>query len=117
MKHMFTLEELKEDPAALLDITQEVREECEQWGEVTNVVLYDKEPEGIITVRFMTPEAAAECVRKTNGRAFDGRTVVAYISTGREKFKKSQHTGPMTEEEEKEEEERLKKYGEWLENH
>lgn len=38
---MFTLKELKEDASLLLDLKEDVREECETLGEVTNVVLYD----------------------------------------------------------------------------
>lgn len=41
LKHMFTLKELEEDASLLLDLKEEVREECETLGEVTNVVLYD----------------------------------------------------------------------------
>ncbi len=41
LKHMFTLEELQEDPSLLLDLKEDVREEAETIGDVTNVVLYD----------------------------------------------------------------------------
>lgn len=41
LKHMFTLKELEEDATLLLDLKEDVREECETLGEVTNVVLYD----------------------------------------------------------------------------
>ena len=41
LKHMFTPKELEEDPTLLLDLKEDVREECETLGEVTNVVLYD----------------------------------------------------------------------------
>jgi len=41
LKHMFTLAELEEDPSLLLDLKEDVREECATLGEVTNVVLYD----------------------------------------------------------------------------
>lgn len=41
LKHMFTLQELEEDAALLLDLKEDVREECASLGEVTNVVLYD----------------------------------------------------------------------------
>lgn len=40
-KHMFTLDELASDPTLLLDLKEDVREECETLGAVTNVVLYD----------------------------------------------------------------------------
>ena len=41
LKHMFTLGELEEDPSLLLDLKEDVREECATLGDVTNVVLYD----------------------------------------------------------------------------
>lgn len=41
LKHMFTKQELAEDAALLLDLKDDVREECSTLGEVTNVVLYD----------------------------------------------------------------------------
>jgi len=40
LKHMFTLDELQEDPTLLIDLKEDVREECELLGEVTNVTLY-----------------------------------------------------------------------------
>ena len=41
LKHMFSLKELDEDASLLLDLKEDVRDECETLGEVTNVVLYD----------------------------------------------------------------------------
>lgn len=93
LRHMFTLEELREDPAALLDIKEDIRDECAKLGPVTNVVLYDEEEEGIVSVRFQTREAAEACVRLMHGRAFDGRIVEAFFATGREKFRKSKDSG------------------------
>lgn len=89
LKHMFTLQELEEDPAAILDIKEDIREECSKLGEVTNVVLFDLEVDGIASVRFSNAEAARACVGVMDGRSFDGRTVEAYISVGNEQFKKS----------------------------
>ncbi|OIW35193.1 hypothetical protein CONLIGDRAFT_45735 [Coniochaeta ligniaria NRRL 30616] len=89
LTHMFTLRELDEDPAALLDIKEDIRDECAKLGEVTNVVLFDQEEEGIVSVKFATPEAAEACVKLMHGRSFDGRTVEAYFATGKERFRKS----------------------------
>lgn len=89
LKHMFTLDELAEDPAAILDIKEDIREECSKLGEVTNVVLFDLEEEGIASVRYANAEAAKACVGVMDGRSFAGRTVVAFISDGKEQFKKS----------------------------
>lgn len=41
LKHMFSLKELDEDASLLLDLKEDVRDECSMIGEVTNVVLYD----------------------------------------------------------------------------
>lgn len=41
LKHMFTLKELEEDASLLLDLKDDVREECSTLGDVTNVILYD----------------------------------------------------------------------------
>ncbi|KAI9734137.1 MAG: hypothetical protein M1818_006659 [Claussenomyces sp. TS43310] len=97
LKHMFTLQELEEDPAAILDIKEDIREECAKLGEVTNVVLFDLEEDGIASVRFGNAEAARACISLMDGRAFDGRTVVAYISDGKEQFKKSKKKADVDE--------------------
>jgi HIV Tat-specific factor 1 len=89
LKHMFTLEELAEDSAVILDIKEDIREECSKLGEVTNVVLFDMEEDGVASVRFSNAEAAKACVGVMDGRSFAGQKVVAYISDGKEQFKKS----------------------------
>ncbi|ORY66357.1 uncharacterized protein BCR38DRAFT_429988 [Pseudomassariella vexata] len=89
LRHMFTLKELEEDPAALLEIKEDIREECETIGPVTNVVLYDLEEDGVVSVKFKTPDDAEKCVEKMDGRAFDGRIVRATVANGRERYKKS----------------------------
>ncbi|KAL7925084.1 hypothetical protein ACQKWADRAFT_285003 [Trichoderma austrokoningii] len=88
LKHMFTLQELEEDPAALLEIKEDIRDECSKLGPVTSVVLYDLEPNGVVSVRFKNVESAAACIKLMNGRSFGGSTVHAALATG-EKFKKS----------------------------
>ncbi|EGR51229.1 uncharacterized protein TRIREDRAFT_57178 [Trichoderma reesei QM6a] len=90
LRHMFTLQELEEDPAALLEIKEDIRDECSKLGPVTSVVLYDLEPEGVVSVRFKTAEAAAACIKLMHGRSFGGNIVHATLATG-EKFKKSQN--------------------------
>ena len=83
LKHMFTLAELEEDASLLLDLKEDVRDECSTLGEVTNVVLYDvspivryrchlttsngtsfvqQEPEGVMTVKFRHHVSAQACV-------------------------------------------------------
>lgn len=52
LRHMFTLDELKEDPTLLLDLKQDVREDAEQIGKVTNVVLYDVSENITVLIRI-----------------------------------------------------------------
>lgn len=87
---MFTLFELEDDPTLLLDLKEDVREECsEKIGGVTNVVLWDREPEGIITVKFKTAQQAEECVKMMQGRFFAQRRIDAFITSGKPRFKRS----------------------------
>lgn len=89
LRHMFTLQELAEDPAALLDIKDDIREECERLGAVTSVTLYDLEEDGVVSVKFQSPQSAEACIELMDGRAFDGRVVRATFATGKEKYRKS----------------------------
>lgn len=47
----------------MLEIKEDIRDECSKLGEVTNVVLFDREPDGVASVRFANAEAAKACVR------------------------------------------------------
>ncbi len=114
LKNMFTLQELDEDPALLLDLKEDVRQECERFGPVTNVVLYDHLEEGVMTVKFEIQESAVRCVQKMNGRYFGGKTVQAYIHDGREKFKRRPELTELLST--TDDHERLDKYAEWLES-
>ena len=42
LEHMFTLDELEEDPSLLLDLKEVMREECAALEDVTNLVSYDE---------------------------------------------------------------------------
>lgn len=54
---------MQEDPTAILDIKEDIREECSKLGNVSNVVLYDLEPTGVARVKFTDPDAAEACVK------------------------------------------------------
>ncbi|GAA93593.1 uncharacterized protein L969DRAFT_51782 [Mixia osmundae IAM 14324] len=123
--HMFTLTELEEDPTLLLELKEEVLEECEETiGKVNAITLYDKEADGVITIKFADAIAAQACVLKMNGRFFAGRQIEASIFDGKKRFRK---TGDRATDSdlakeatavagtEEEERERLDKFAEWLE--
>ncbi|KAG8863479.1 hypothetical protein FRB96_008219 [Tulasnella sp. 330] len=117
LKHMFTLKDLEDDASLLLDLKQEVREECETLGDVTNIVLYDKELDGVITVKFRDSVSAQACILKMNGRFFDGRKVSAELYTGKEKFRKTGDANDLLDEHDGDEAEkkRLDAFAGWLE--
>ena len=89
MRHAFTLAELDEDDAAILEIKEDMREEAETFGDVTNVTLFDKEQDGIITVRFKEFESAEKFRDANNGRHFSGRKLEVTLAEEKPKFKKS----------------------------
>ncbi|EPY50160.1 U2 snRNP-associated protein Uap2 [Schizosaccharomyces cryophilus OY26] len=113
LKHIFTLDELDAQPELLLDLKEDITAEAEKCGRVTNVVLYDQEPEGVVTIRFSTNEEAEECMRLMQGRYFDGRIVEASIYDGKTRYRKS---GKQSFEDDEEEEHRLERFASWLEN-
>ncbi|KAG9320238.1 hypothetical protein KVV02_005859 [Mortierella alpina] len=111
LKHMFTIQELEADPTLLLDLKEDIREECEKMGEVTNVIIYDHHPEGVVSVRFKDKESAELCVKFMSGRFFAGQRVVAEIYDGHTKYEIQK----SKEELELEEKQRLDRYARWLE--
>ncbi|KAF9268866.1 hypothetical protein L218DRAFT_918028 [Marasmius fiardii PR-910] len=114
LKHMFTLQELEEDASLLLDLKEDVREECSSLGEVTNVVLYDQEPEGVMTVKFRDPISAQACVLKMNGRFFAGQKIEASLYSGKQRFKRSGAGDDVEGEGEEAEKKRLDDFANWL---
>ncbi|KAJ7462298.1 hypothetical protein B0H11DRAFT_2160144 [Mycena galericulata] len=114
LKHMFTLKGLEDDASLLLDLKEDVREECASLGEVTNVVLYDKEPEGVMTVKFRDPLSAQACVLKMNGRFFDGLRVEASLYSGKQRFRRSGAGEEIEGDNDESEKKRLDSFAQWL---
>ncbi|KAF8756917.1 RNA recognition motif [Rhizoctonia solani] len=97
---------------------EDVREECSTLGEVTNVVLYDEEEDGVMTVKFKDPVSAQACILKMNGRFFAGRKVVAEFFDGRQRFRRSGHDASNAnaegDDDDQAERQRLDDFAEWL---
>ena len=75
LKNMFRAEEETEDEW-WLDIAEDVREECAQFGEVTHVFV-DRESEGFVYLKFADVAGASKAKDALHGRWFAGRTVAA----------------------------------------
>lgn len=89
IKNVFKLYQLEDDDAAILEIKEDMREAAAKYGEVTKVVLYDKEPEGIVSVRFSDFDSAEAFRNGFNGRRYNGENMEICIAEDRPKFKKS----------------------------
>lgn len=72
-----------------MDIKDETREQAEEYGTVTNVIMYDLEADGVIQIRFSDPADAKRFATFINGKKFDGVHVIAYVPQGNERFRKS----------------------------
>lgn len=108
MKNMFNVDEFEEDPVAITEIRDDLRTECEKFGVVKKVIVFDRHPDGVCSVAFKTAEAASKCKESLNGRWFGGKTVEASIWDG--------NTDYQIEETDREREERLKKWENFLDS-
>uniref|UniRef100_A0A183GGZ5 RRM domain-containing protein n=1 Tax=Heligmosomoides polygyrus TaxID=6339 RepID=A0A183GGZ5_HELPZ len=63
----------------LLDLKEEVQESCSKYGTVKKVVVYDNNPEGVVTVTFETTLCSDMAVKMLNGRIVDGRRFVILL--------------------------------------
>jgi HIV Tat-specific factor 1 len=94
IKEVFTQASIKQaiidgDDDYLQDIHEDMKEEAEKFGEVTDVVVYDLEDPGVVTVNFRSADAAEACIKVFDGRNYDGRKLKAYTSDEPEVFHKS----------------------------
>lgn len=80
---------MDEDLEAYGDIKDDLRDEAEKFGDVTNVTLFDKEADGIATIRFRDFESAEKFREATNGRSFARRKLEVTIAQDKPKFRKS----------------------------
>lgn len=108
IKNMFDPIEFEQEPTLILEYQKDIREECSKCGDVKKVVIYDRHPEGIISVSFKEIEQADECVALMNGRWFAGRQLKAETWDGRTKYK--------IEETAEEAENRLKQWDKFLDD-
>ncbi|EME49507.1 hypothetical protein DOTSEDRAFT_68316 [Dothistroma septosporum NZE10] len=111
IKNVFTLKALEEDKDYYEDIMDDMRE-AGAHGDIKNITIFDKEEDGVVTIRFSNAMAAKACADTFNGRGYDGRRLEASIATGLEKFKKSRKAKTGDDEEEAK---RLEDYSNFIE--
>lgn len=116
LKNVFTLDDLKDDKHAAADIKADIVGGCEAIGMVTNVIMYDAEPSGVVSVKFQHKDDALECVKRMHGRFFGGHRLDAAIYDGLEHYKRTPKQGANEDDVEKDENKRLEDFGNWLES-
>lgn len=107
IRNMFHPNDFEEDPLVLNEYREDLRTECEKFGEVKKVILFDRHPDGVASVAFKEPEQADACILSFNGRWFGGRQLSAQLWDGT--------TDYQVEETTREREERLKGWSQFLE--
>lgn len=106
IRNMFHPSDFEEDPLVLNEYRDDLRTECEKFGEVKKVILFDRHPDGVASVAFKEPEQADACIQSFNGRWFGGRQLSAQLWDGT--------TDYQVEETTREREERLKGWSTFL---
>lgn len=112
LRNIFTLHLLDEDPKLKGEIQEEMEDEGKTFGDVKNVTVFDREPAGLVTIRFSTTDAAQRFAAAYNDRTFDGRLVRTELVSGKVKYRKSAKTEEQKAEEEKK---RIEEYSKYIE--
>ncbi|XP_062288842.1 HIV Tat-specific factor 1 [Scomber scombrus] len=106
IRNMFHPSDFEEDPLVLNEYRDDLRSECEKFGEVKKVILFDRHPDGVASIAFKEPEQADACIQSFNARWFGGRQLSAQLWDGT--------TDYQVEETTREREERLKTWSTFL---
>nr|XP_061801285.1 HIV Tat-specific factor 1-like [Nerophis lumbriciformis] len=107
IRNMFHPSDFEEDPLVLNEYRDDLRSECDKFGEVKKVILFDRHPDGVASVAFKEQPAADACIASFHGRWFGGRQLSAELWDG--------STDYQVEETSREREERLKGWSSFLE--
>ncbi|XP_044308724.1 HIV Tat-specific factor 1 [Varanus komodoensis] len=100
IRNMFHPKDFEEDPLVLNEIREDLRTECEKFGQVKKVIIFDRHPDGVASVAFKEAEEGDVCKQALNGRWFGGRQLSVETWDG--------VTDYQVEETSREREERLK---------
>ena len=106
LKNLFDPKEFEADPTLITDIRDDLKQECEKFGPIKKIMIFDRHPEGIGSVTFRELVSADACVTQLNGRWYGGKQLEA--------FKWDGVTNYQMEETDQEREQRLKKWEEFI---
>ncbi|KAL7574937.1 hypothetical protein ACA910_010761 [Epithemia clementina (nom. ined.)] len=71
IKHLFDPMAETMDDTKLQSLERDLTAECAKYGDVEKMTVFEKNPEGVVVVKFTKPGAASEAVRALNGREWN----------------------------------------------
>ena len=106
LKNVFSVEELAGDPLLSGQVRLQIKSECEKCGNIKKAIVCERQPEGVVSVMFMSHADADRCVQVMHGRSFGGRIIECSLWDG--------ETPYVAEETEEERKSRLEQWEEYL---
>jgi len=107
---MFSQDEAWNEPTFFGELEEDIKAECEKFGIVEKVKIFQRNPEGVVIVKFEEHFEAEECLKAMNGRWFAKRQLEAFYY--------DDFTNYEVRETEEQAEERIKRFEDWVEqNH
>lgn len=82
LKHMFDYKEFEKDPTLINEIKIDLKSECEKFGEVKKVLIFDRNTDGVCSVLFKEADFADKCIEGLNGRYYAGQVISAATFDG-----------------------------------
>jgi len=76
---MFTPDQMLLTPSLEAELEADTLEECKQFGAIEKLQIYRQHADGVVSIRFRTPDAAQGCISLMHGRFFAGRQVTATL--------------------------------------
>jgi HIV Tat-specific factor 1 len=108
IKHMFDPKDPETIRPDFYDtLKHEIKGELEKMGPVASIKIFERNPEGIVAVKYQTGLAATRCINIMGGRFFDERKLEASYYDG--------HSNYYTEETKEERKRRDEAWSRWLE--
>ncbi|CAD6191008.1 unnamed protein product [Caenorhabditis auriculariae] len=86
IKNRFTLQMLMENPILIFTLKEDVAKSCAMYGLVKKVVVFDNNPDGVVSVHFSNTDESDMAVHHLNGSMFNGRILTAELWDGKTKY-------------------------------
>jgi len=106
IKHMFDANVAAEDMTFYDKLREEIEQEFKRIGPIEALKIFERNPEGVVAVKYQYELDAQKCIEKMNGRWFDERRLTATFYDG--------YTNYYVPETDEQKETRDKNWAKWL---